>query len=537
MDVFTFTSIITETNANSVDGDVKRKLSDTEKPILEKLIQFRHSLQEFRKESRGAITLTDVNAKAAELSNIVASLHKARTDEEDISIRVLGGRNRIDEILDAIWLHIFHLWDKLVELHASLYPTYVSLVTLARTAEALRASGAWTSADVAPLQNRLRAVDETVAATEGKFVPNVARSDAAQSLRLGDNVPMGQAVLAALLNRCHRVVRFLADELEDVPEELVPLKTEVDGIYAQLAKFKPDGETLDALAPISKRLHAIDVSRHPSGKFGNYTSETGHAAIAGTLNASFAKLQLLVAAFDPVRPDSPLYETYRALLSIHSDLVRVTTSESLKSDPLQLSVALESVQRRLDTLEKQYRVAGTFVPPNATTTLETAIKLPGQAAMHKLLHDCHAIITSLVDPIALPVGETLVSTYELLMKQRTVLRRLRAYATAGWNVKQDLKKVEEILKGVESSRMNGLFAGPKQTSVKSIAESAELIAGIDADLVSLSEEDSEHGIPDGQAVVSALVDECDSLVWQIECMLECFSATVDTKWVEDRLVI
>ncbi|KAJ3082225.1 hypothetical protein HDU99_003287 [Rhizoclosmatium hyalinum] len=471
----------------------KKNLPEEEKPILDQLIKFRQSLTKIKKESKGALTLSDVNSKAAELTNIVNTLRELRCDAS-----FMVPRNRVDDVLDTIWMQMFYLWDKLVSIHSTLYPTYVSLVTLARTAEALKQSGAWTPADVEKLQHRLANLDEQVAVHQGKFVPNdVSKATVSENEAVGDHVPMGQAVCMSLLSRIHRTIQQLVLENESVGDELMPLKLELERILEKLGAMEKDGVagySLETLAPISKRLHAIDTSRGPTGNFCHSDSQFGHATIAGILNQCFEKLTVLVAGLDPVTNDSPLFDTYRALLAIHSDLVRIYANATTRSDPNQLSVALEVTQEKLQNLEIQ-RVDGSFVPP--TATFDKAVKLAGQASMHKLLHDCHALISKLVDPVSLPVGEALVSTYELLIKQRTTLRKLRAYASAGWDVKRQLKDVEEVLKTVERGRVKGLFVGVEPQ----IAENAEF--------GDLNEEFGlmANGVPDGQATISALVDE------------------------------
>ncbi|KAJ3278133.1 hypothetical protein HDU79_001841, partial [Rhizoclosmatium sp. JEL0117] len=179
------------------------------------------------------------------------------------------------------------------------------------------------------------------------------------------------------------------------------------------------------------------------------------------------------------------------------------SNAALRSSPKDLSAALASVQERLYVLEQQ-RVEGTFVPTGVD--FEAAVKLPGQASMHKLLHDIHSEISHLVEPISLPVGETLVPTYELLLKQRSALRKLRAYASAGWNVRDDLTKVETVLKTIESTKVKGLFVGLKP------AESAQA-AEHDLGVAALSHSDTSlhsfaaNVVPEGQATISALVDE------------------------------
>ncbi|KAJ3072958.1 hypothetical protein HDU98_002545 [Podochytrium sp. JEL0797] len=466
-------------------GKINNNMPTAELPIFNQLMKFRKSLAVLRKESHDALTLADVNAKAAELNELMVALRMVRFSDTH-TIDENEPRNRLDDVLDQIWMSMFFIWGKIAAIHDSIYPTYVSLVTLARAADAVRASGAWTSADLEPLQQRVRDLDEQVANAEGKFV-------------VDGEIPHGQAVLVTMLNKIHRMMRFLISETDSVGPELLPLHEELESILKQLIEMPKTGYTLDSLSPISKRLHAIDAGRGPTGNFHGTENQPGQATVAGTLNACFDRLTLMVADLDPVHSDSPLFDTYRALLDIHSSLARMLGNATLRGQPEQLSAALTTVQESLHFIEAQ-RVNGTFVP--AGTTFEQAVKLPGQATMHKLLHDCHAQISHLVEPMSRPVGECLVPTYELLLKKRATLRKLRGWASAGWNVREDLNRVQEILKTVESTKMRGLFVG-------GIASSGELSPTTP----------QVEGVPNGQSTIVALVDECDSLVWQINCML------------------
>ncbi|KAI9351249.1 hypothetical protein BDR26DRAFT_914618 [Obelidium mucronatum] len=423
-------------------GKINMHLPTAEQPILDQLFKFRHSLTALRKESHDALTLADINAKANELSVIMKNLRDVRfADSHEVDLN--EPRNRVDDVLDQVWMSMFYVWGKIAAIHESIYPTYVSLVTLSRTVDALRASKAWVPADVEPLQERLRALDEQVAATEGKFV-------APGSTAVGDKIPYGQAVLTTLQNKISRTIAFLNAENEAVytDSELMPLRTELEG---------------------------------PTGKFHGLEAEMGQATLAGLLNQAFDKLALLVADLDPVVQTSPLFETYRASLDIHSQLSRLLVQLCSSRMPSSFQVKV----------------------------LSTSCSMT-----------CHSEISHLVEPISRPIGETLIPTYELLLKQRTALRKLRAWAFAGWNVREDLVKIEAILKTVESTKVKGLFAGVGAPASDSAAAAEhELGAVAVAQSESSLHSFATHDLAEGQVTISALVDECDSLVWQIYCAL------------------
>ncbi|KAJ3070738.1 hypothetical protein HDU98_006237 [Podochytrium sp. JEL0797] len=445
--------------------------SPQELPILEQLFHFRHSLQTLRKETHGAITASDVNTKAVEFSMILARREEILRDE---TLTVF--HNRTDDVIDTIWHDLFYCWNKLSCIDESIYPTYVTLVVISRTIDALRTSGAWTDAEITSLQLRVSEMDEQVTEPGRDF-----------------EFENSQAVLSSLLNRIHRNLDLMVQDAEFVVGPLKEVKDELETCWSDLRAFGfLSSFTLEDLAPISKRLHAIDSSRGPTGSFTGSISLKGQATVAGLLNECFNELTNRVADLDPVTTSSPLYPTFAALFEIREQLDHIA-SPSFFFFPEKMTSSLEPLMKRLSELETR-RVNGSFVPEGED--FEHAVRLPGQGSMHKILHECREKISVLVEPMCLPVGEALVSTFEVLLKQRTALRRLRTWSYTGWNVKSELERVEEVLKTVEASREKGLFVG-------SVLEAGEMGA-----------------VPSGQVMVSVLLDECDSLVWQTLVALE-----------------
>ncbi|KAJ3316176.1 hypothetical protein HDU76_002024 [Blyttiomyces sp. JEL0837] len=532
------------------------KIPKEELPILQELYNFRHALQQLRKSTHGALTLSDVDAKATELASIMQKLREVRVNELECS------RNRVDDVLDSIWMLLFYIWGKIAGIDEALYPRYVALVSLARQAEALRFSGAWTMSEVHPLNERARELEEEVAAHGGRFLdPN--QSEEAQA---GDRIPHGQAVLVSLMSRVHRSLNILNAENDCVVNHLKPTLHELNSILHELEALEQREFTEASLAPLADRLYAIEASRGPTGRFNAMPSQAdpiGQATCAGILDKCFDKLISLQADLDPVVECSPLRPIYRSLIEIHSDLVSLVRNPTVRRDPQRLSELLEPIQHNLESIEKR-RTHGTFVPHSDITlhedptedhhaTATSAAALPGQATLHKLLHACHQLVTKLVDPLCLPVGEGLVGTYEVLQQELKTLRRLRSKAATGRNLKQvqdQVEAAEAILESIESQKVKGLFMGAASAAAKHAAEEARAgsptrrlstasgssgseggeTAKIPGSVIPLSVLDEEtmswlhpqglqQAIPDGQAVISALVDECDSLIWEVRCLL------------------
>ncbi|KAJ3103307.1 hypothetical protein HK100_004230 [Physocladia obscura] len=363
----------------------------------------------------------------------------------------------------------------------------------------MREDGAWTQEDISALQNAVRPIDEQFSADGGKFLvhDNLSVSSRWRDANGGVEVLNGQAALSSLLARVHANISVMNEDGEDLDVELAQLKKELEGSFATLERLEKrvGGYTIADLFGISKRLHDLDSCRGTTGKFPHSNAKTGHATVAGILNSCFDKLVALVAALDPVPADSPLQKINQSLIQIHVDLQAIAfASTKPNQDQEQLISLLDSAQERLESLEVKFRFNGTFVPDGNECSFPLSVRLAGQTTLHKMLHDCHALITRLIDPFAAPVGEALFSTYEILLKERAILRRLRRWSSAGWDVSESVTQVEFTLKNIEEHRVKGFFVGK---ALNSYSGSGVKVA------------------TEGQVAVSALFDECDSLIWQI----------------------
>ncbi|KAJ3114151.1 hypothetical protein HDU96_002495 [Phlyctochytrium bullatum] len=570
-------------------GFVHRVPAD-EEPILRELFDYRHSLQNLRKRSHGAITLADVDAKANELALIMHRLRKVRESEAE-SVQ----RNRVDDILDSIWMILFYIWGKIAAMDEALYPAYVTLVSITRNADALRASGEWTPLDVAPLQERLMNLEQSLSELQQVNGANgsIRFLDPNQPAEQqeGDHVPRGQAVLATLLNRAHRSLAYLNEENDTIVEHLRPVHHELTSILTELdtlreaslpfleaaEQFEPEDVaeerrshlpyTLESLAPILDRLHAIDAARGPTGRFNAIPSvqnPAGHATCAGLLALCYDRLSDLLTALDTVPWSSPLKPFERALLEILARLDSLSRDLPARADPNELSKRLGDIQQDLSAVERRRSLDdGTFVPHDgdgqSLSPSEAAI-LQGQARLHQLLRKVHQKVTQLVDPVCRPVSETLIATYESLILMRARLHNLRRQAVSSSQrlgmdapsgtvssmveqLRHEINACGQEIARVEGTRVRGLFRGNSAVLAAAAAVSAneeELRqyreAGLPQDqqarsptsaevqeediLAWLNPQSRTPVVPEGQAAVSALLDECESLLWETKCLVE-----------------
>jgi hypothetical protein len=277
---------------------------------------------------------------------------------------------------------------------------------------------------------------------------------------------------------------------------------------------------------------------------------------------NFDLLTSLISDLDPVLPNSPLFPLYKSLQEIKSDLelVKLESSSSSSSttwNPAKHQQALQDIQKRLETEVESHRIDGTFVPPFEISTNSAAV-LPGQASLHKLLHTNHALLTSLlhhaftverlsssslqqqqhqdhdgdgegedggddfghdhevVVPLAPVLDETLIPMYETLISLRSELRNLRRKAATGReseNVEKEMERCCQVLKGVEEE-------GKKKKSQEEDGEGERVESFIKVgyqDLLSSGQ--GKKGDRHGEWMISLLVDECDSLLWEIRCII------------------
>ncbi|KAJ3194536.1 hypothetical protein HK101_002488 [Irineochytrium annulatum] len=540
-----------------------RKVPKNEQPVLRELFDFRRSLVHLRRDSHGAITLADVDAKANELSLIMHRLREVRRDNAQ--------KNRLDDVVDSIWMHLFYIWTKIATVDDSLYPLYVNLVSVSRTADVLRASGEWCartytiacysylhymSTNSKPRhfsKDRLREVDSLFAAG-AKFI----------SPTKGSNLAPGQAVLASLLSRAHRAVAILNDEAELIDDQLRPIHDDLVSLQHEL-EFLRDGPQAcapEALAPLADRVRAIEASRGPTGRFDAASEPTsvtprGQPTCAALLSRCFNLLAELESQVAVLPASSPLQADARALDAILTRLIVLRHDNNLASKPAELSSQLVNIQRDLAVIERR-RICGTFVPPTdppfGGMDATSAALLPGQHALHRLLRLCHEQITAIVDPLCRPVSETLLKSYEDLVLARAALRRVRRDVLGGRCAEADrerearkiLDEVAAQIRDVERTKVRGLFRGHAAVVAAAAATAVEGemraygMVGAFSPREETAEgkqrdEDEERDeeilrwldpkgtgeeVPAGQAVVGALVDECESLLWETRCLLD-----------------
>ncbi|KAJ3210832.1 hypothetical protein HDU67_004974 [Dinochytrium kinnereticum] len=524
-------------NAHPEHAHTLAKVPAVEEPVLRELYDYRHSLNHLRKASHGAITLADVDAKANELALIMHRLRVIRENElEGVQ------RNRVDDVLDSIWMILFYVWGKIAAMDESLYPTYVNLVSITRTADALRASGEWTTQDVQPLQERLRDLEESVLAAEGNNSIRFLDPKAPPTVQEGDHVPRGQAILANLLNKAHRSIAFLNAENDTIVEHLKPVHHELTSLLAELdALAESRNYTLEKLAPLLDRLHAIDGARGPTGRFNaipSVTNPPGHATCAGLLALCYDRLSELLSSLDTVPESSPLRPFERTLVEILDRLNALAADREARNNPNVLSKRLAAIQHDLSAVETRRDLDdGSFIPHGDSYSLspsEAAI-LQGQARLHHLLRQCHALVSALVDPVCRPVSETLIGTYESLILIRARVRSLRREAVAGRNAETVRKGIDEVaaeIAKIEGTRVRGLFRGSAavvaaaavsaaEEEMRSGAEKASPVDVMEEDVLAwLNPQSKSPAVPEGQAAVSALLDECESLVWETRCLME-----------------
>ncbi|KAI8842487.1 hypothetical protein BC829DRAFT_401628 [Chytridium lagenaria] len=414
------------------------KVPSVEEPILRELFDYRHGLQHLRKASHGAITLADVDSKANELALIMHRLREIRENElEGVQ------RNRVDDVLDSIWMILFYIWGKIAAMDESIYPIYVSLVSVT-VQPTLSVSLGMEQRDIEPLQTRLRELEEA-------STPLLGTTDQ------GDHIPRGQAVLATLLNRA----------------------------------------TVPHLKPVYHELNSI-----------------------------LHELEAL--PLDEVPSSSPLKPYERTLLDIRTRLLSLQSNTTVRSNQTTFSSHLANIQHDLSAVESRRNLDdGTFIPHGDAYSLspsEAAI-LQGQARLHHLLKQCHALITSLIDPICRPVSETLLATYEDLILWRSRIRAIRRRALSNNTpdaVRASMDEAAAAIAKVEGTRVRGLFRGP--VAVVAAAVKSARTGGVDVqeeDLLAwLNPQSKSAGVPEGQAAVSALLDECESLLWETKCLVE-----------------
>ncbi|GAA6028783.1 hypothetical protein JCM8097_007393 [Rhodosporidiobolus ruineniae] len=490
---------------------------EEELPVLEALVHIRNRLTALKKDRTEYIRAKDVLDVYASLMDEVTRLNEIRArpkastsaaaaEEEKGEEKQGEGEkeagpsepakpveteeNRVDTILNDVF-QLLSLFFLRIGKSRESPATFCQLGTMKRLLTHLNESGIYTEADLKPYQSRLAELKEII---------TTERQQAAQT---GEEAERDEAMTKLLLakwNLCDRLVTKLSSSLSQLSVELYPLHQRLITLRRSLASIaaRPRPSAAD-VAPILAELRSLEERRasSPSGtKFavevprklvnpetGEQSEEKelveppkGQELLAGLLEDNFNICEEIKAreGEDEVSR-GPLQAIYDRLSEIRAQLERLVLTHrwTLRETDL---YNYQNELARVDAL----RVDGKFRDADGNVP-------EGQLVLLYLLRRCYGLCYRLMASSE-PVSEELMP---IANKLNTIKRCLIEVAKQGGPfTPRDLYPFQLALYQIDSLRKDGKFEG------------------------------RDGSIPEGQAILNALLSEAHEMISYLQEMEE-----------------
>ncbi|KAJ1800711.1 hypothetical protein LPJ59_000880 [Coemansia sp. RSA 2399] len=433
-------------------------VTDAEQPILSTLISFRNRLAALKKDRGNYYRPNDIVSLYNDTLEQVRLLYSIRQgDKHDIMFK-----NRIDSVLDECF-QLFSLFYLALGKSKEIPATYVQLVTIKQNIELFKESGIYTDADLEPFRTRLREIRQ--------IVDHESDKDASEE---ADVIKPELKLVSRRLEQCEKELSALEETTRIISDELTPIYEELVHIRRRLTalSFLPHESVTDEAKGFQKRLIEIDDMRVDDRFVNQDTGEVaeGQTQIVGLLEECFDRLHDLMAEGSTVPKDMmPVYDRLMEI-RIQLDKLLLTSRWTLRETDLwSYQVQLQDV----DGLRKN----GQFKDSTGEPAPQQA-----QAALNFLLHKCYNLLYKLLSSSE-PVAETLMPVHNQLRTLRRCLLEVKKYG--GPLSARDLYPYQMKLSSIDNLRVDGKFL------------------------------DDEGHIPEGQAIVMSLLNECYDLMYEL----------------------
>jgi len=360
-------------------------------------------------------------------------------------------RNRLDDLLEDVFMLLslsFLSVGKCKETPA----VYAQVVAMKQCFDQLAEAGVYSEEFLAPYVERL---DEF-----GRMI-NVDKEQGKLddlTLRILEN---RYTQCRTLLDKLHCIIRDIEPDLVPIRDKLLKIRRDMANIASQRNFTAAD------IYPLQKKLRHIDSKRedgvflkHDDGRI-----PAGQAAVVGLLESVFdGAHDLIIAAESPNGTIEPLR---LRLYEIKCQLERLQLTHKWTLRETDLFTHLMQLQEI-----NRMRQNGQF--------LDEAGKLvEGQTVLILLLHKCSRLIVTLMGE-SVPVSEVLMPVYNQLT---TLKQCLESVASCGAPCsRRELYPYAMKLSSIVQSQENGVF------------------------------KDADGGIPQGQAICSNLLYECNEIM-------------------------
>ncbi|KAJ3273619.1 hypothetical protein HDV01_004228 [Terramyces sp. JEL0728] len=398
----------------------------------------------------------------SDLMTLVKELFSLRSSTE-IEQQVSQGYHistQSDKLIDDIMPLFFKIWSKQDHMSPNTFTAYVSLTKIHHKLDDLKVSGLFNSHALIKYSNEIN--------TQKKHLPLLTCSDQ-------ECYKQGLSMLSTKLQCCETALKDLQTELASISEALIPIHNRLIEIKRELdqlvARKNPHAFSLVEVQILQDEVREIDSVRI-DGKFmtkdGNVVP--GQASVINLLEACFDDIHELLASRDPVGSDNPLRRVYEELIKIKGKLEHFTMYSrwTLRGDDL---IPYQVKLGQIDNM----RVDGKFMVGDAVP--------PGQAVLHYLLHKCYRSIYKLQTACE-PVDESLMYIFNQLVTLQKCLLQLKR-----WNVNltyDELIPYQVKIQSINKLQVDGKF------------------------------HDDEGRIPEGQAILFEMLDDCHELIRELQ---------------------
>ncbi|TIB05767.1 hypothetical protein E3P92_02587 [Wallemia ichthyophaga] len=420
--------------------------------ILESLVNIRNRLTALKKDRKDYIKSSDVQSIYSQVIKLISKLNDAR---EDVDLST-ATPNRVDTTLDDV-IQLLSLFFLTIGKNKESPATYCQLATIRQLLSHLDESGVYTQNDLQPFQNRLSQLSQII---------NKDRE-------IGKHPDQMTKFLLRRLEDCERIYRNLVTSLSVLDVELVPIHQRLVTIRRQLAAIvsKDNPPQKHEIKPLLEELRKID-SKRQDGKFlgpGGSSVPPGQAILVGLLEECFEIVQDVNARRDDVA--IPLKPIFDRLTEIRMQLERLVLTHrwTLRETDLW------NYQLSLQEIDKM-RIDGKWVDSDGNQP-------GGQFALLYLLRRCHGLLYRLISSSE-PISEELMPISNKLLTVKKCLNEVLKHGNDF--TPRDLYPYHLALYQIDNLRKDGKFYS------------------------------DDGSVPEGQAIVSAHLEECHALIEQMQ---------------------
>ncbi|KAF7725868.1 hypothetical protein EC973_009200 [Apophysomyces ossiformis] len=451
-------------------------------PVLETLITIRHKLYALKKDRDSYIKPDVITALYRETEEQVERLTDLRTNE----IWNSCARNRVNDVLDDV-MSLLSLFFMSIGRNRESPAVYAQLVTIEvcrvqanihtwryltdanqRYVDQLAQMGIYTDSILTEIEDRLKDVERIIFA-------DTDRADVSRCFLdlLKQKLAQCKGSLSALLSTIHEVspelygygcialTLLIAHPRKPLHEELVALRRELAAVAS-----RPQGFTAKDIYPFQDKLRHIDQDL-PRG------ASKGQALVVGLLEHLHEETHDLIASTDNI--SESLMPIADRLKSIKAQLERLALTHKWTLR----ETDLYAFQLQLQEIEK-LRTNGKFRDAESNVP-------DGQALINFLLRGCYRLMSKMLSE-NVPVSEALMPIHNQLSTVRRCLLEVTKWGKP--DSARDLYPYQMKLASIENMRVNGIFY------------------------------DDEGNIPEGQAICTALLNECYDILHDIVATIE-----------------